>query len=307
MHPWGKPAWKKRRKCRFPWYPQLDRHQDLLWIPESEDALSTGSTYRFNPHWIEKSTPSAIGWICGSEPWIPRTGVPTAPVSEKSIGRASCHGSWRRRPFKTAGEEKVRSRGMQMTEESPQHGQRRVRASRHVICRPSPHSTQAHSESEAESEPFTVWQPLGVIHNKRETDRKEGWAPKSWCFPTVVLEKTLESPLDSKEIQPAYPKGNQSWILVGRTDAETPILWPPDVNRRLIGEAPDAGKDWRQKKRVAGNEMIGWHHRLNAHALRDSDGQGSLVCCSPWSCNESYKTYRLNSNNIIITSKACIP
>ena len=82
-----------------------------------------------------------------------------------------------------------------------------------------------------------------------ELDHKEGWAPKNWCFWTVVLEKTLESPLDCKEIQPAYPKGNQSWIFIGRTDVEAPILWSPDAKRQLIGKDPDAGKDWRQEEK----------------------------------------------------------
>ena len=92
-----------------------------------------------------------------------------------------------------------------------------------------------------------------------ELDHKENWAPKNWCYWTVVLEKTLESPLDCKEIQPVHPKGNQPWIFTGRTDteAEAPILWPPDAKSQLIGKDPDAGKDWRQKeKRVAENEMV---------------------------------------------------
>ena len=88
-------------------------------------------------------------------------------------------------------------------------------------------------------------------------DHKEGWAPKNWCFQVVVLEKTLGSPLDSKEIKKIYPKGNQPWIFIGRTDAETPILWPPAVKSQLIGKDPDAGKDWRRKeKRVAEDEMV---------------------------------------------------
>ena len=96
-----------------------------------------------------------------------------------------------------------------------------------------------------------------------ELDHKEGWAPKNWCFQTVVLEKTLESPLDSKKIKPVNPKGNQSWILIGRTDAEAPLLWPPDAKKWLIGKDsdagkdPDAGKDWRQKeKEVAEDKMV---------------------------------------------------
>ena len=98
-----------------------------------------------------------------------------------------------------------------------------------------------------------------------ELDYKESWVPKNWCFWTVVLEKTLESPLDCKEIQPVHPKGNQSWILIGRTDAEAeaPILWPPDAKKWLIGEDPDAGKDWRQEEKgTTQDEMVGWHHQL---------------------------------------------
>ena len=100
-----------------------------------------------------------------------------------------------------------------------------------------------------------------------ELDYKESWAPKNWCFWTVVLEKTFESPLDWKEIQPANPKGNQSWIFIGRTDAETetPILWPPDAKNQLTGKDPDAGKDRRQEKRTIEDEMAGWHHRLDGH------------------------------------------
>ena len=119
-----------------------------------------------------------------------------------------------------------------------------------------------------------------------ELDHKESWAVKNWCFWTVVLEKTLESPLDCKEIQPVNPKGNQSWIFIGRTDAEAPILWPPDVKNWLLGKDPDAGKDWRQEEKgTTEAEMVGWHHRLNGHefeqALGVGDGQGSPVCCSP--------------------------
>ena len=122
-----------------------------------------------------------------------------------------------------------------------------------------------------------------------ELDHKEGWVLKNWCFWTVVLEKTLESPLDSKEIKPINPKGNQPWISIGRTDAEAEvsIIWPPDEKSRLIGKDTDAGKDRRQKeKRVAEREMVGWHHRLNGREFEqtpgDSEGQGSLEHCSPW-------------------------
>ena len=117
----------------------------------------------------------------------------------------------------------------------------------------------------------------------------------------MVLEETLKSPLDCKEIQPDHPKGNQSWIFIGRTDveAETPILWPPDVKNWLIENDPDAGKDWRQdKKGTTEDEMVGWHHRLNGHEFEQApgvgDGQGSRVCCSSWGHKESNTTEWLN-------------
>ena len=122
-----------------------------------------------------------------------------------------------------------------------------------------------------------------------ELDYKESWVPKNWCFWTVVLEKTLKSPLDCKEIQPVHLKRNQSWIFIGRTDAEaeTPIIWPPDAKNWLTGKDPDAGKDWRrEEKGRTENEMVGWHPRLSGHefelTLGAGDGQGSLLCCSPW-------------------------
>ena len=118
-----------------------------------------------------------------------------------------------------------------------------------------------------------------------ELDYKESWVPKNWCFWTVMLEKTLESLLDSKEIKPVHPKWNQSRILTGRTDAkaEAPILWPPDVKGWLIRKDPDAGKDWRQEEEgMTEDELVRWHHWLNGHEfdqtpLGDSEGQGSLV------------------------------
>ena len=102
----------------------------------------------------------------------------------------------------------------------------------------------------------------------RELDNKIGWPPKNWCLQTVVLEKTLESHLDSKEIKSVNPKGNQPWMFIGRTNAkaETPILWPPDVINWLIGEDPDIGKDWRQEENgMTEDEMVGWHHCLDGH------------------------------------------
>jgi len=134
-----------------------------------------------------------------------------------------------------------------------------------------------------------------------ELGYKESWAPKNWCFWTVVLEKTLESPLDCKEIQPVHPKGDQSWMFIERTDAkaETPILWPPDVKSWLIWKDTDAGKDWRrEEKEMTEDEMVGWHHRLNGHGfwwtLGVGDGQGGLACCCSWGCKELDTTERLN-------------
>ena len=129
-----------------------------------------------------------------------------------------------------------------------------------------------------------------------ELDYKESWALKNWCFWTVVLEKTLESSLDCK-IKPVHPKGNQSWIFTGRTDAEAeaPIFWPPATKSWLTGEDPVAGKDCGQeKKQATEDEMVRWHHWLNGHEFEqiqgDSEGQGSLVCCSPWSRRELNNT-----------------
>jgi len=101
-----------------------------------------------------------------------------------------------------------------------------------------------------------------------EVDCEESWAPKNWCFWTVVLEKTLESPLDCKEIQPVHPEGDQSWVFIGRTaaEAETPILWPPDAKNWLIGKDLDAWKDWRQEEMgMTEDVVVGWHHWLNGH------------------------------------------
>ena len=125
-------------------------------------------------------------------------------------------------------------------------------------------------------------------------DKSELCNSKNWCFWTVVLEKTLESPLDCKEIKSGSPKGNQSWIFIERTEAEAPILWPPDGKSQFIGRDSDAGKDWGQEKGVTEDEMIGWHHWLNGHGLEqtsgDREGQGSLAWCSPWGHKESDMT-----------------
>ena len=137
-----------------------------------------------------------------------------------------------------------------------------------------------------------------------ELDYKVSWAPKNWCFWTVMLKKMHESPLDCKEIKPFNPKGNQSWIFTGRTqtEADTPILWAPNAKSWLIGKDPNSGKDWRQEEKgMTEDEMVGWHHRLDGHefeeALGIGDGQGSLVCCSPWGCKELDMTEPLNWTN----------
>ena len=135
-----------------------------------------------------------------------------------------------------------------------------------------------------------------------ELDCEEGWAPKNWCFWTVLLKKTLQSLMDNKKIKPVNPKGSQPWIFIGRTDteAETPVLWPLDTKSQLIGKDPDAGKDWRlQEKGMTQDEMVGWHHWLNGHEFEqapgDDEGQGSLPCCSLRGHQESDKTERLKN------------
>ena len=131
-----------------------------------------------------------------------------------------------------------------------------------------------------------------------ELDYKVSWAPKNWCFWMMVLEKTLESPLDSKEIQPVNPKGNQSWIFIARTDAEaeTPILQPHDVKNWPTGKYPDIGNDWRQEEKgMTEDEMVAWHHQHEfEQALGVCDGQGSLGFCTPWGCKELDMTEWLN-------------
>ena len=134
-----------------------------------------------------------------------------------------------------------------------------------------------------------------------ELDYKESWAPKNWWFWTLGLEKTLESLLDCKEIQPVHPKGDQSWAFIGRTDveAETPMLWPPDGKSWLIWKDPDAGKDREQEEKgMTEDEMVGWHHRLNGYGFGWTpgvgDGQGGLACCGSWGRKESDTTEWLN-------------
>ena len=154
---------------------------------------------------------------------------------------------------------------------------------RHHFADKCPHSKICDSSSSY----VQMWQ-LG---------HKEGWGPKNWCFQTAVLKKTLENPLESKEIKPVNPKGSQPWIFIGRTDAEAEalILWPPDEKSWLTGKDPDAGKDWGQEETGATEDkMVGWHYWLNGHKFEqapvDSEGQGSLECCSPWGRKESDTT-----------------
>jgi len=136
-----------------------------------------------------------------------------------------------------------------------------------------------------------------------ELDHKEGRAPKNWCFWTEVLEKILESPLDLKKIKPVHPKGNQSWIFIGRTDAEAeaPKLWPPNGKSCLIIKDPDARKYWRQEEKgMTEDEMyVGWHHWLNGHEFEQAPGDGSLACCSSWDFKGSNMTELLNNNSLL--------
>ena len=160
-----------------------------------------------------------------------------------------------------------------------------IKKQRHYVANKCP-STQSYCFSSSR-----VW--------RWELDYKESLAPKNRCFWTAVLEKMLENPLDCKEIQPVHPKENQSWILIGRTEAEGPILWTPDVKNWLIWKDPDAGKDWwQEKKGTTEDEMVGWHHRLDGHVFGKlqelTDGQGGLACRSPWGRTESDTTEQLN-------------
>ena len=147
-----------------------------------------------------------------------------------------------------------------------------------------------------------------------ELDYKESWVLKNWCFWTVVLEKTLDSPMDCKEIQPVHPKGDQSWVFFGRPDveAETPILWPPDAKSWLIWKDPDAGRDWRQEEKgTTEDEMVGWHHWLNGHGFGWTpgvdDGQGGLACCSSWGHKVSDTTEWTELKSLQLYPTLCDP
>ena len=142
-----------------------------------------------------------------------------------------------------------------------------------------------------------------------QLDCEESWVPKKSFFWTVVLEKTLESPLDCKKIQPVHSEGDQSWVLIGRTDAEaeTPILWPPHAKSWLIGKDPDAGRDYGQEEKgTTEDEMAGWHHQLDAHEFGWTPGagdrQGGLACCDLWGCKELDTTECLNWTELMWVS-----
>ena len=146
-----------------------------------------------------------------------------------------------------------------------------------------------------------------------ELDCEEGWALKNWCFWIVVLEKTLESPFDCKEIQPVHSEGDQSWVFFGRNDAkvETPLLWLPHAKSWLIGKDSDAGRDWGQEEKgVTEDELAGWHHRLDGHESEstpgDGDEQGGLACCDSWGCKGSDTTERLNWTELKALFFICI-
>ena len=146
-----------------------------------------------------------------------------------------------------------------------------------------------------------------------ELDCEEGGAPKNWCFWTMVLEKTLESPLDCKEIQSVHSKGDKPWVFFGRNDveAETPVLWPPHAKSWLIGKDSDAGRDWGQEEKgTTEDEMAGWHHRLNGcesgWTPGVGDGQGGLSCYNSWCCKESDTTERLIWSDLIVALQCCV-
>ena len=150
------------------------------------------------------------------------------------------------------------------------------------------------------------------LHNNTLTE--ESWAPKNWCFWTVVLEKTLESPLDCKEIQPVHSEGDQPWDIFGRNDAkaETPVLWPPHAKSWLIGKDSAAGRDWGQEEKgTTEDEMAGWHHWLDGRESEWTsgvgDGQGGLVCWDSWGHKESDTTERLNWTEYLIWELILVP
>ena len=167
----------------------------------------------------------------------------------------------------------------------------------------SPHLFKCSFRSSSEASWYSCL-PLAcsyLLRFKWELDCEEGWALKNWCFWTVVLEKTLESPLDCKEIQPVHSEGDQPWDFFGRNDAkaETPVLWPPGAKSWLIGKYSDAGRDWGQEEKgTTEDEMAGWHHWLNECESEWTpgvgDGLGSLVCCDSWGHKESDTTEWLN-------------
>ena len=157
----------------------------------------------------------------------------------------------------------------------------------------------------------TLW-PVHVLLEFLTSE--ESWAPKNWCFWTVVLEKTLESPLDCKEIQPVHSEGHQPWDFFGRNDAkaETPVLWPPHAKSWLIGKDPDAGRNWGQEEKgTTEDEIAGWHHQLDIHEFGWTpgvgDGQGGLAYCNSWGCKESDTTEWLNWTEMNVSIAMSFP
>ena len=134
-------------------------------------------------------------------------------------------------------------------------------------------------------------------------DHKKDWVPENWCFRNVMLAKTLESSLDREELKPVNHKGNQPWIFIGRSEAESLVVWPPDAKNRLTVKDPDSGKDCGQEREVTEDKMVGWNQRLNRYefvqTLGYSEGQGSLACCSPWGCKKLDTSEWLNNNSIL--------
>ena len=144
---------------------------------------------------------------------------------------------------------------------------------------------------------------FAVVIYRCQLDHKECWLPKNWCFRIAVLEKTLDSRLDSKDIKSVNSNGNKLWIFIGRTDAEAPILWPPDAKSGSVGKDPNGGEDQEQvEKQATEDDMVRWCHWLNGHeseqTLGDGEGRGSLTCCSPWGCKELNTTEWLNNKDL---------
>ena len=190
--------------------------------------------------------------------------------------------------------------GTRGTQKSYDQFQQHIKKQRHYFANKGP-SSQSYGFS---SSHVCIW----------ELDHEEGWVPKNWCFWTVVLEKTLESPLECKEIQPVHSEGDQPWDFFGRNDAktETPVLWPPHAKSWFIGKDSDAGRDWGQEEKgTTEDEMAGWHQELDGRESEwtpgDGDGQGGLVFCNFAGRQESDTTERLNWTESNTSLKMFVP